>query len=76
MINKKEGTKQNVYPTVLEFSKDIKDGITESTVAKELVDSRNAIHLKIDINRNDYPLEDIKHTLKELFQKVLQCFYE
>ncbi|EQB3099689.1 hypothetical protein [Clostridium botulinum] len=75
-MDKKEENKYNIYPTVLEFEKDIKDGITESTVAKELVDSRNAIHLKININRNDYTLEDIEHTLKELFQKVLQYFYE
>ncbi|KEI87586.1 hypothetical protein N492_11575 [Clostridium botulinum B2 267] len=75
-MDKKEEIKHNVYPTILEFEKDIEDGITESTVAKELVDSRNAIHLKININRNDYPLEDIEHALKELFQKVLQCFYE
>ncbi|NEZ46123.1 hypothetical protein FDF74_02715 [Clostridium niameyense] len=68
--------KYNIYPTTLEFHHDIKNGITESTVVKELVDSRNAIHLKIDINRNDYPLEDIQHTLKEIFQKVLQYFYE
>ncbi|ACQ53233.1 hypothetical protein HYH82_06490 [Clostridium botulinum] len=75
-MDKKEENRLNIYPTMLEFEKDIKDGITESTVAKELVDSRNAIHLKININRNDYPLEDIEHTLKELFQKVLQYFYE
>ncbi|AJD26367.1 hypothetical protein [Clostridium botulinum] len=75
-MDKKEENRLNIYPTMLEFEKDIKDGITESTVVKELVDSRNAIHLKIDINRNDYPLEDIQHTLKELFQKVLQYFYE
>ncbi|MDU6337127.1 hypothetical protein FDF69_07730 [Clostridium sporogenes] len=75
-MDKKEENRLNIYPTMLEFEKDIKDGITKSTVVKELVDSRNAIHLKIDINRNDYPLEDIQHTLKELFQKVLQYFYE
>ncbi|NFD94616.1 hypothetical protein [Clostridium sporogenes] len=75
-MDKKEENRLNIYPTMLEFEKDIKDGITESTVVKELVDSRNAIHLKININRNDYPLEDIEHTLKELFQKVLQYFYE
>lgn len=45
-MDKKEENRLNIYPTMLEFEKDIKDGITESTVAKELVDSRNAIHLK------------------------------
>lgn len=71
-----EETKKNIYPTLIEFKKDINDGTTTSNVTRELVDARNAIHLKITINSNDYPVSDVVTGIKEIFQKVLQCFDE
>lgn len=68
--------KKNIYPTTLEFHQDIKGGIASSTEITELIDSRNAISLKININRNDYQVADIKCALKELFEKVYLCFHE
>lgn len=67
---------EKLYPITLEFSKKLGDGVVSSSTQRELIDARNAIHIKIEINRNDYPVEEITKALNEVFQKVAQCFCE
>lgn len=43
-------------------------------VKNQYVDTHNAIEVKIRIKDTRYPNEEVMKSLKEVFQKLLECF--
>lgn len=55
--------KKNKYSIKLTLLKDISNGIVESTLPNEVIDSTNAI--KIEINSSHYEVSQIRDSIKE-----------
>ncbi|KOM97100.1 hypothetical protein ACP49_16340 [Clostridium botulinum] len=66
--------KKNSYPIKLTFLKDINNGIVESTLPNEVIDSTNAIKIEIEINNSHYEVSQVRDSINEIFHSILQYF--
>ncbi|SKB01182.1 hypothetical protein SAMN05443428_1549, partial [Caloramator quimbayensis] len=62
------------YPTTLVFKKGIANGIAK-TEDGLLIDSTNAITIRIDIDYNNYSLKQLREAINEVCQLIPEYFH-
>lgn len=75
MSSQIESIGNNLYPTKLEFLQPIGNGSVKSIFNNVLINSTEAISIKIEINSNLYQKEDVKKALNQACQRFLEYFY-
>lgn len=75
-MDKRQKTNDGIYPTKIEFSSMICDGKPcKSRTRNNSFIGPERVHLKIDISNDDLLPEDVNSAVKDVCQKVLECFY-
>lgn len=61
------------YPVTIKFNQSVSNG-TAIVDGNNITDSRDAITVKISIDRSNYEYNDVKEAIKEICQTILLYF--
>lgn len=66
---------KQLYPIKLVVKTDVGNGSVQSQNSKNLLlESTGAITITVEVNREDYPKDKVKETIKETCQRIVEYF--